>query len=399
MTARAGRVPAAGDPAALAGRPGDLPSRLQPGDRGRQPAGTAAGHPRGGRRRGGRGDPRPALRGSPGVRARRGERTAHGPDARGRHGRRRAVGHDRAPRARLPRAAAAADGPGASGPASPRTPGRKTLVRAASRWPSAPGQALVEARGVFVVPRSDRLEAYFGAITDATGRPQPARPAHRRHRPRAGLSRWPTTSRWPRPPPARRPTCCSRLRGRELTGRALGDAGDAAAQQRDPRRARPRAAPGRRLQRGGGRRPRAVSRPSRVWIVDPLDGTREYGEAGPARLGGARGAVVGRRGGGWGPDAAAVALPALGEVLVTEPRPARPARAGWAGADRRQPHPSPGRRLRRRRGAGRRARAAGLGRLQDGGGGARERSTPTCTPAACTSGTPPRRSPSPGRPA
>lgn len=56
----------------------------------------------------------------------------------------------------------------------------------------------------------------------------------------------------------------------------------------------------------------------RVWIVDPLDGTREYGEG--------RGdwavhiglAVNGA------PVLGAVALPALGEVLVSEPRPLPP---------------------------------------------------------------------------
>ena len=52
------------------------------------------------------------------------------------------------------------------------------------------------------------------------------------------------------------------------------------------------------------RRPRPA-RPRRVWIVDPLDGTREYGEA-PRRLGRARGARGrrrgrGRRGGAAGP--------------------------------------------------------------------------------------------------
>jgi acyl-coenzyme A thioesterase PaaI-like protein len=51
--------------------------------------------------------------------------------------------------------------------------GRKTLVEGGIALASAPEQPLVEARGIFVVPRSDRLEAYFGAITDAAGRPRP----------------------------------------------------------------------------------------------------------------------------------------------------------------------------------------------------------------------------------
>jgi acyl-coenzyme A thioesterase PaaI-like protein len=51
--------------------------------------------------------------------------------------------------------------------------GRKTLVEGGVALASAPDQLLVEARGVFVVPRPDRLEAYFGAITDGAGRPRP----------------------------------------------------------------------------------------------------------------------------------------------------------------------------------------------------------------------------------
>jgi acyl-coenzyme A thioesterase PaaI-like protein len=51
--------------------------------------------------------------------------------------------------------------------------GRKTLVAGSIALASAAEQPLVEARGVFVVPRTDRLEAYFGAITDRTGRPSP----------------------------------------------------------------------------------------------------------------------------------------------------------------------------------------------------------------------------------
>jgi 3'(2'), 5'-bisphosphate nucleotidase len=107
----------------------------------------------------------------------------------------------------------------------------------------------------------------------------------------------------------------------ELTGRALGDAGDAAAQQAilaslsadrpsdvvfseeavdDPRRLRA----------------------DRVWIVDPLDGTREYGEA-PRHDWAVHVAL-------WeGGDltAAAVALPGLDEILVTAPAPVLPSRA------------------------------------------------------------------------
>jgi 3'(2'), 5'-bisphosphate nucleotidase len=111
------------------------------------------------------------------------------------------------------------------------------------------------------------------------------------------------------------------LRGGGLTGRPLGDAGDAAAQRAILdvlTRERPddvvfseEAADDRR---------RLDAR--RVWIIDPLDGTREYGE--PERHDWAVHVAL------WSAGeltAAAVALPALGEVLVTEPVAPVPARA------------------------------------------------------------------------
>jgi acyl-coenzyme A thioesterase PaaI-like protein len=53
--------------------------------------------------------------------------------------------------------------------------GRKTVVTGSIALASAPDEALVEARGVFVAPRPDRQKAYFGAITDASGRHAPPR--------------------------------------------------------------------------------------------------------------------------------------------------------------------------------------------------------------------------------
>jgi 3'(2'), 5'-bisphosphate nucleotidase len=109
------------------------------------------------------------------------------------------------------------------------------------------------------------------------------------------------------------------LRDGGLTGRPLGDAGDAAAQQAI-------------LGVLSAERPgdvvfseEAVDDPrrlasDRVWIVDPLDGTREYGE--PGRHDWAVHVAL------WVDGAltsAAVALPALGEVLLTEPPAAVPA--------------------------------------------------------------------------
>jgi 3'(2'), 5'-bisphosphate nucleotidase len=111
-----------------------------------------------------------------------------------------------------------------------------------------------------------------------------------------------------------------RARG-ELTGRALGDAGDAAAQRAI-------------MEVLTGDRPddvvfseeavddRRRLTADRVWIVDPLDGTREYGD--PDRHDWAVHVAL------WaGGDltAAAVALPGLDEILLTSPAPVLPARA------------------------------------------------------------------------
>ena len=117
------------------------------------------------------------------------------------------------------------------------------------------------------------------------------------------------------------------LRAQGLTGRPLGDAGDAAAQRAildvltterpDDIVFSEEAADDRR---------RLTA--DRVWIVDPLDGTREFGE--PGRHDWAVHVALwsaGERGVGGDLAAAAVALPALGEVLVTEPPVAVPARA------------------------------------------------------------------------
>jgi 3'(2'), 5'-bisphosphate nucleotidase len=102
----------------------------------------------------------------------------------------------------------------------------------------------------------------------------------------------------------------------DLTGRALGDRGDADAQAAI-------------LAVLGEHRPgdvvfseeaaddRRRLTADRVWIVDPLDGTREYGE--PDREDWAVHVAL------WSAGdltAAAVALPTLGETFVTDPAPA-----------------------------------------------------------------------------
>jgi 3'(2'), 5'-bisphosphate nucleotidase len=113
-----------------------------------------------------------------------------------------------------------------------------------------------------------------------------------------------------------------------LTGRALGDAGDAAAQaaiagvlteQR----------PGDAVFSEEAVDDRRRLTADRVWIVDPLDGTREYGEA-PRPDWAVHVALwsAGERGVGGDLVAGAVALPALGEVLVTDPAPVVPPPGG-----------------------------------------------------------------------
>ena len=47
--------------------------------------------------------------------------------------------------------------------------GRKSLIVGTIARAAAPDEVLVEARGLFVTPRREKLEAYFGRITDASG--------------------------------------------------------------------------------------------------------------------------------------------------------------------------------------------------------------------------------------
>jgi len=51
--------------------------------------------------------------------------------------------------------------------------GRKTVTTGTIAPAEDPGRVLVEARGIFVAPRPDRLAAYFGEVTDASGRHAP----------------------------------------------------------------------------------------------------------------------------------------------------------------------------------------------------------------------------------
>jgi acyl-coenzyme A thioesterase PaaI-like protein len=51
--------------------------------------------------------------------------------------------------------------------------GRKVVVAGSIALRAAPEQVLVAARGVFVMPRAEQLDAYFGQVTDASGRHRP----------------------------------------------------------------------------------------------------------------------------------------------------------------------------------------------------------------------------------
>jgi acyl-coenzyme A thioesterase PaaI-like protein len=53
--------------------------------------------------------------------------------------------------------------------------GRKSVITGTIATADAPDRVLVEARGVFVMPRPEKVEAYFGAITDASGQHTPPR--------------------------------------------------------------------------------------------------------------------------------------------------------------------------------------------------------------------------------
>ena len=112
--------------------------------------------------------------------------------------------------------------------------------------------------------------------------------------------------------------------GGQFAGRALGDAGDAAAQRAIVASLAADRPDDLIFSEEAVDDPRRLSA-DRVWIVDPLDGTREYGEV-PRHDWAVHVAL-------WeGGDltVAAVALPGLGEILLTEPAPQLPARSGGA---------------------------------------------------------------------
>jgi 3'(2'), 5'-bisphosphate nucleotidase len=114
-----------------------------------------------------------------------------------------------------------------------------------------------------------------------------------------------------------------RLRSGGLTGRALGDRGDAEAQAAIVAVLRERCPDDVVFSEEAADDRRRLSA-DRVWIVDPLDGTREYGE------GRTDWAVHVALWSGGELTAAAVALPGVDAVLVTDPPPVVPPRDGGA---------------------------------------------------------------------
>ena len=115
----------------------------------------------------------------------------------------------------------------------------------------------------------------------------------------------------------------ARLTGDGVTGQALGAEGDRAAHELLMRRLaelRPHDAV---LSEEGAADPARLAA-ERVWIVDPLDGTREFGEV-PRTDWAVHVALVV----GGDPGAGAVALPARGLTLATATPPPPP--AAWTG--------------------------------------------------------------------
>ncbi|MGY1740854.1 MULTISPECIES: PaaI family thioesterase [unclassified Blastococcus] len=51
--------------------------------------------------------------------------------------------------------------------------GRRSVVTGTIALAADPGRPLVEARGVFVTPRPEKVASYFATVTDASGRPRP----------------------------------------------------------------------------------------------------------------------------------------------------------------------------------------------------------------------------------
>ena len=135
--------------------------------------------------------------------------------------------------------------------------------------------------------RAQELHRHRQPLRAARARRDPHR--HDRRRARAGrrADRRHAAARWASCTRERSTSVCAALAGEagrllqdacEALGAALGEAGDRLANDLLLASAR-RAAARRRPAVGGKQDTRARSQQDRVWIIDPLDGTREYGEA------------------------------------------------------------------------------------------------------------------------
>ena len=260
--------------------------------------------------------------------------------------RRRRLGHDRAPRAGLPRPAPAR---GAAGAARPGRRERRTQVGHHRHDRARRGARRASwSRRAACSSRRGRRRSRPTSARSPTPRDSTARRAGPATPPRSTRTdRCSPTSTSPRGRPARPPTSSRGCAARRLSGRALGDAGDAAAQDAivaslsagPPRR--------RRLQRGGGRRPApAAGRPG----LDRRPARRHprVRRARPARLGGARGALVrpGELTAARGRAARARRGPRH-RARPGAPAALRRAASGWPSAARRPPAEADGRRRRR----------------------------------------------------
>ena len=222
--------------------------------------------------------------GPPGYAARRDERACCMDQLLGRAAdRRRPVGHDRPPGAGLPRPGAAGDAAGAARPGAPRAPAaRRSITGTIALGGRARTRVLRRgARALRHAARRSSSAAYFGddhrrrRAGTAPPRRATATPPRSRAGPTGGRRR--RVGRRGGRSGAADVLLALRARG-AADRRALGDAGDAAAQQAIAAAARRRTGP---ATPSSARRPPTTARrlaADRVWIVDPLDGTREYGE-------------------------------------------------------------------------------------------------------------------------
>ena len=231
--------------------------------------------------------------------------------------------------------------------------GRRTTMAGSIAPAAEPERVLVEVTGVFVTPREDALADLLRRGGRRLRAAPPAAPGHRRHR--AGRRTHRDRRRAVRPGPPARSAGQVLLALREELAEADPAERKAEGDRRSQRATSPPSSPLPRPQDDRVLSEEAVDDTAppltadRVWIVDPLDGTREFSEPGRAlRLGGARGAVGARgRGRGRRPDGGRGRAAGAGARCSppTRRRSCRrclPGRCGWrcpGPAHRRSPGP------------------------------------------------------------